>query len=151
VDLRRTVVPAVAFALIGWGVARVLSGDIFGGLWIAFIGWFLNSGAEASRQEVTVRSVLDGVPVSTVMDPAPHLATPGLSVRDFVFEHALRRGHRALSVVENGRLIGIVSITGAKHLDQDAWATTSLGQIMTPAPVKMLAPDGAHCRAPVDG
>jgi Zn-dependent protease len=132
---------AVAFGLIGWGVARLLGGDIFGGLWTAFIGWFLNSGAEASRQQVTVRGVLDGVPVTTVMDPAPPLATLGLSVRDFIFEQTLGRGHRALPVVENGRLIGIVSITDTKHVDQDAWATTSLGQVMMPVPLKTLTPD----------
>ena len=58
----------VAFLLIGWGVLRVLSGDLFGGLWIGFIGWFLNSSAEGSRQEATVHRVLAGVPVTSVMD-----------------------------------------------------------------------------------
>jgi len=35
--------------LIGWGVVNVLSSNFFGGLWIAFIGWFLNSGAEGPQ------------------------------------------------------------------------------------------------------
>ena len=39
--------------MIGWGVSRLLGGDVFGGLWTAFIGSFLNSGAEASRQQQT--------------------------------------------------------------------------------------------------
>src|SRR5215207_6401792 len=129
---------AVAFILIGWGVSRLLSGDVFGGLWTAFIGWFLNSGAEASRQQVTMRSVLDGVPVTTVMDPTPPVAARSLSVRDFVFEHTLRRGQRALPIVENGRLLGIVSITDAKHLVQDAWASTPVSQVMSRAPLKTL-------------
>jgi len=131
---------AVAFVLITWGVVQALTGDFFGGLWIAFIGWFLNSGAEASRQQVTVRSVLEGAPVTTVMDASPEAAPPGLSVRDFVLEHALRHGQRALPVVEDGRLVGIVSITDAKHLDQDAWATTPVGEVMTRMPLKTLTP-----------
>ena len=40
----------VAFGLIIWGVARLLSQDVMGGLWIALIGWFLNTAAEASRR-----------------------------------------------------------------------------------------------------
>ena len=69
---------AVAFVLIGWGVSRLLGGDIFGGLWTAFIGWFLNGGAEASRQQQP--TVLSGVPVTTVMETSPAVAAPGLSV-----------------------------------------------------------------------
>jgi CBS domain-containing protein len=132
---------AVAFVLIGWGVLRLLTGDLFGGLWIAFIGWFLNSGAEGSRQQVIVRNTLDGVPVTSVMDPSPEALSPAVSVRDFVLEHTLRRGQRALPVVENGRLVGIVSITDAKHLDQEAWATTPVGAVMTRTPLKTLPPE----------
>ena len=62
---------AVAFGMIAWGVSRLLGGDVFGGLWTAFIGWFLNSGAEASRQQQTVRAVLGGVPVTAMMDTSP--------------------------------------------------------------------------------
>ena len=113
---------AFAFVLIAWGISRLLGGDVFGGLWTAFIGWFLNSGAEGSRQQQSVRAALEGVPVSTMMDPTPAVAPPGLSVHDFVFEHTMRQGHRALPVVEGGRLLGIVSITDAKHLTSDAWA-----------------------------
>jgi Zn-dependent protease/CBS domain-containing protein len=130
-----------AFGLIAWGVLRLLGGDVFGGLWTAFIGWFLNSGAEASRQQQTVHAVLDRVPVTSVMDASPAVASPTLSVQDFVLEHTLRRGHRALAVVESGRLLGIVSITDAKHLAHDAWAKTPVSEIMTRMPLKTLSPD----------
>ena len=130
-----------AFLLIAWGVVQVLGGDLFGGLWIAFIGWFLNTGAEGSRQQLAVRSVLDGVPVTTVMDASPAVASPGLSVRDFVMEHALRRGHRALPVVEDGRLIGIVSVADARHVEQDAWGATPVSAVMTRMPLKTLPPE----------
>ena len=64
-----------------------------------------------------------------------------MSVHDFVFEHTLRHGRRALPVVEGGRLLGIVSITDAKHLPHDAWATTPVGEVMTRMPLKTLAPE----------
>jgi Zn-dependent protease/predicted transcriptional regulator len=130
-----------AFLLIAWGVVQVLGGDLFGGLWIAFIGWFLNTGAEGSRQQLAVRGVLDGVPVTTVMDASPAVASPGLSVRDFVMEHALRRGHRALPVVEDGRLVGIVSVADARHVEQEAWGATPVSAVMTRMPLKTLPPE----------
>ena len=131
----------VAFLLIGWGVLQVLSGDLFGGLWIGFIGWFLNSSAEGSRQEATVHRVLAGVPVTSVMDFSPVNLSTELTVGEFVLEHVLQHGHRALPVVDNGRLVGIMSVTDAKHLNQDAWATTHVGEVMTRMPLKMLSPD----------
>jgi Zn-dependent protease/CBS domain-containing protein len=131
----------VAFVLIGWGVWRLLNGDVFGGLWTAFIGWFLNGGAEASRQQQTARSVLTGVPVRTVMETAPAVAAPDLSVQEFVLEHTLRHGRRALPVVDDGRLVGLMSITDAKHLAHDAWPTTAVGEVMTRPPLKTLPPD----------
>src|SRR5439155_4428594 len=132
---------AVAFGMIAWGVSRLLGGDVFGGLWTAFIGWFLNSGAEGSRQQMTVRDILEGVPVATVMDTSPVVADPALSVQDFVFQHTMRHGRRAVPVVEDGRLVGIVSITDAKHLPHDAWATTPVGRVMTRMPLRTLGPE----------
>jgi CBS domain-containing protein len=66
---------------------------------------------------------------------------PGLSVRDFVQDYALRRGLRALPVVEAGQLVGIVSITDARDLPQDAWATTRADEVMTRPPLETLAPE----------
>src|SRR5437899_7791511 len=74
----------VAFLMIAWGGSRLLAGGVFGGLWTAFIGWFLNSGAESSRQQLTVRNALDGVPVTTVMDTWPTVGRPSMSVHQFV-------------------------------------------------------------------
>jgi CBS domain-containing protein len=68
------------------------------------------------------------------MRSLPAVAEPALSVHDFVFEHTLRHGHRA--IVEGGRLVGIVSIIDAKHLPHDAWATTPVGEVMTHMPLK---------------
>ena len=112
-----------------------------GGLWIAFTRWFLNTGAEASRQQATARAALEGVPVTRVMDRRPEAASPALSLNDFVLEHALRRGQRALPIVQDGRLVGLVSITDAKHVGQQRWTTTPVGDVMTHMPLKTLTPE----------
>ncbi|HLH23197.1 MAG TPA: site-2 protease family protein [Chloroflexota bacterium] len=140
-DIASYVGQGVGFLLIFWGVARLLSGDFFGGLWTAFIGWFLNSAAETTRQQQVLSENLRGVRVAELMDPHPPTTPPDLTVTEFVTEHVLRRGQRALLVTEAGRLLGIVSITDAKELPQEAWATTPVARIMTPTPLKTIAPD----------
>jgi Zn-dependent protease len=37
--------------MIGLGVARIALGDVFGGVWTVFIGWFLIQTAGAARQD----------------------------------------------------------------------------------------------------
>ena len=132
---------AVGWLLIVWGFARLLSGDFLGGVWTAFIGWFLNTAAESTRHDEAQRETLRGVPVSSLVDEAPALATAGLSVQDFVFEHVLQGGHRALPIVDDGQLIGIVTLGDAKKLPQDAWATTPVARIMTSMPLKTVTPE----------
>jgi Zn-dependent protease len=42
-------------AMIGLGVLRIVSGDIFGGVWTIFLGWFLLQAAGAARGPRQVR------------------------------------------------------------------------------------------------
>src|SRR5579859_6465258 len=132
---------AVGWLLIVWGFARVLGGDFLGGVWTAFIGWFLNNAAESTRHEQAQRETLRGVPVSRLVDQPSAVATAGLSVQDFVFEQVLQRGHRALPIVDDGRLVGIVTLGDAKKLPRDAWPTTPVASIMTSVPLKTVAPE----------
>ena len=84
----------VAFLFIAWGVWQVLTGDVLSGLWIAFIGWFLNSAASDSRQETLVQETLRGVRVSEVMDHQPEVITPSMAVDVLVREYFMGRGKR---------------------------------------------------------
>jgi Zn-dependent protease/CBS domain-containing protein len=126
------------FLLIFWGVSRLLGGDVFGGLWTAFIGWFLNSGAESTRQQQALTEDLRGVRVTDVMDPRPAMAEPSMTVHEFVFDHVVRRGERALLIAEAGQLLGIVTITDAKEVPRELWAATPVQRIMTPVPLKTV-------------
>jgi Zn-dependent protease/CBS domain-containing protein len=133
---------AFGFLLIFSGVVRLLSGDILGGLWTAFIGWFLDGGAQASRQQLALQSVLRGVPVTAVMDPSAPVLDPNVPVRSFLLDEAVRRGHRALVVVSpNEGLVGIMSLSDAHRVAAEVWATTSVAAAMTPAPLETVAPD----------
>jgi CBS domain-containing protein len=66
------------------------------------------------------------------------MAEPNMTVDDFVFEHVVRRGERALLVAEAGQLLGIVTITDAKQVPQELWAATPVRRIMTQVPLKTV-------------
>ena len=144
--VRGTVIASVvgqvlAFAFIGYGLLLIFEGTVLSGLWIGFIGWFLNSAAEATRRQVQVEEGFRGVKVSQVMSPDPPSISPALSVRELVEEFILRRGLRALPVAQDGRIVGLVTLTDVKKLPEPDWSNNSVGAIMTHEPLRSVGPE----------
>ncbi|HEX2184467.1 MAG TPA: site-2 protease family protein [Chloroflexota bacterium] len=131
---------AIGFLMIFWGLSQALAGAFLNGLWIAFIGWFLNGAAEQTRQAQELKSELEGIGVAEVMDPQPAVATPSMSVEELVYHYVLRQGRRALPVVSGGQVVGLVSITDAREVPQADWRHTTVEQVMTRPPLKTVSP-----------
>ncbi len=129
----------VGMAMVVWGLLRVLDRDVFGGLWTAFIGWFLNSAAEGARQDQAVQQTLVGVPVEQIMDPDPPLASPEMPIAEFVAEWVLRHGQRAVLVRHAGEIQGIVTLSDIKDVPPDAWAATPVSTVMTRPPLRTVS------------
>ncbi len=136
-----TIGQVFGWGFIGLGLFQLLSGDFINGIWIAFIGWFLSSAAEASRREVTLKEHLTGVRVKDVMNPAPECVDPRTSVENVVQEKFIQHGRRAVPVCQEDRLVGIVTLTDVKKLPQQKWAQTPVGEIMTRHPLHAVMKD----------
>lgn len=130
----------IGFLLIFWGVSLIFSGVFFNGLWAVFIGWFLNSAAEATRQQQVLQEHLRGVSVAMVMNAEPPVVPPDLTVQDFVFDHVLGSRERAALIVDESKLVGIASLSDVKKVPQEVWPRTRISEIMTPAPLHTVAP-----------
>lgn len=133
-SIAATVGQILAWLFIGFGVFQLLGGNFLGGLWIAFIGWFLNGAAETSRGEITVREHLRGVQVGDIMDLEPEIVSSQTKVEEVVREVFLHGGRRAAAVCHEDRLVGIVTLADVKELPQEEWANTPVEKIMTGEP-----------------
>ena len=133
----------VGYALAGVGVLRaVLLGDVAGGLWTVFIGWFLSQAAGATRREQGLRHSLRGVLVSQVMDPAPPVVEAGTTLQEVVVEHLLARRQRRLVVVRDARPVGLIDAADARGVPRDRWPATAVEQVMRLVP-GAVSPDAA--------
>jgi Zn-dependent protease/CBS domain-containing protein len=137
----------VAFCFIGYGFWLVLNGELFSGIWIGFVGWFLNSAAESTRRQVVIQEGFRGVRVSSVMSPDPPFVPPGMPVRELVDSHILQRGLRAIPVAQDGRIVGLVTLSDVKHLPESEWTSNSVGAIMTRPPLKTVGPNESVTKA----
>jgi Zn-dependent protease/CBS domain-containing protein len=107
-------------------------GGGFGGLWIAFIGWFLLDAARAGEAQVEIQHALRGVTAADIMtDDWPQVA-PDLPLDRFVSEHLLRTGRRCALVTEDGRVLGLVSASDLKAVDRERWPRMTVSEAMRP-------------------
>jgi CBS domain-containing protein len=111
-------------------VARFFAGAGFGGLWIAFIGWFLLTAAGATHAQLAATERLRGVRVGDVMSRDCALVDGTTSVQDFVDEHLLRTGRRCFIVLENGRVAGLVTPLEIRQVDRREWPATPVRAVM---------------------
>jgi Zn-dependent protease/predicted transcriptional regulator len=122
----------VAFCFIALGIFRYFSGAGIGGLWIAFIGWFLLQAARESYQQAGIAHALDGVRVADVMTRDCPTVDGWLNVQNFVEQELLRTGRRCFIVVEKGEISGLVTPHEIKPIDRAKWPFTTLHDIMRP-------------------
>jgi len=139
-SLAATAGQALSFAFMGFGGIQLLDGHLISGLWIIFIGWFLYTAADSNRREVQAHELLRDVLVSDLMRPAMATICRDLLVNDLVSEMFLRGGHRAVTVMDEDRLVGIVTITDVARAPEEWWAEMSANEIMTRAPLLTVSP-----------
>ncbi len=130
----------VAWIFIIMGIAMVFGARVpfFGagfvnGLWLAFIGWFLNSAAVQSYQRVVVQDVLGGVKVSRVMRRDPPTVSAGATLSQLVDDHVMQTDDYAFPVLDNGQFVGLVTLEDVRSTPRSDWDNKSVRDVMTPA------------------
>ncbi|PYX95597.1 MAG: peptidase M50 [Acidobacteria bacterium] len=122
----------VAFIFILLGLFQFFKGQNFGGLWLAFIGWFLLDASRASYVSVELMAGLRGRHVADLMDRECATVEGHLSLQDFVNEYLLRSGRRCYVVVRGGEVTGLITPNEVKAVPRELWPQTSIQSVMRP-------------------
>ena len=124
---------AVAFLFILYGLWGFFTGKNYGGgLWIAFIGWFLLDAARGSYAQMEIASGLRGRRVADMMERDCALVEGHISLQDFVDEYVLRSGRRCFIVVQNNALVGLITPNEVKKVERLEWPQNSVQSVMVP-------------------
>src|SRR5947207_2189400 len=94
----------LAYGFMTWGFVWVLGGELFNGIWMAAIGWFLQGAGHASLQQVILEQRLRRIKVGDIMRPDPTAVLPDLAVADLIERYLLPSNRRAMPVAQDGRL-----------------------------------------------
>jgi predicted transcriptional regulator len=132
----------IAILFIMLGLSRFFAGSGIGGLWMAFIGWFLLQAAAASTADVEAKDALSGVRVADVMTEDCPSVDGNLNLRTFADDHLLRTGRRCFVVLENGQQSGIATVEEIKRIPRERWPFTTVSQIARSLDqVRTVSPD----------
>jgi Zn-dependent protease len=137
-NLRRATVLAgsvgrfIGFLFIMLGVWQMFGGNLINGLWIAFIGWFLESAAAAQIQYQMVESLLAGHTVSDAMSTNYTEIPADAVLQELVDHHILASGRRAFVVKAGDDVVGLLTLHHVKEVPRSEWATTTAAQVLIP-------------------
>jgi Zn-dependent protease len=122
----------VAFGFIGVGIFSALTGNFANGLWLVFLGFFLNSAAAGTRQQVSAQKALRGLTAGQLMSRAALRVPSWVTVGDALDPTTLSQGHRAFLVQDFGQFRGLLTLDGAARVPRSKWTQTKIEQVMIP-------------------
>jgi Zn-dependent protease/CBS domain-containing protein len=131
-----------AYVFILLGVWQLFAGNFVGGLWIAFIGWFLESAAVSQTQQVALGDLLAGHTVAEAMSRDLVAVPAGATLQQLVDQHVLTSGRRSFLVQHDQAVLGLLTLQRVVQIPRAQWGTTTAQEAMIPAArMKSARPD----------
>ena len=128
---------AIGWGFIGLGIAMAFGlrvpffgTGLIGGLWLAFIGWFLQSAAAQARTRVALDEILVGHTVEELMRRHGTVVSPDITIDALVHDYFVPSEERAFPVMRDGRLLGLISISDVRGVVRDDWPSTPVRAAM---------------------
>jgi Zn-dependent protease len=121
-----------AYAFIILGVWQMFLGNLINGLWIAFIGWFLETAARSQLMRQRIDDMLSGHKVSEAMHRGDPEVPASTTLEELVDSHVLGAGRRSLLVEQDGNVVGLLTLHRIKDVPRERWAVTSASEAMIP-------------------
>jgi Zn-dependent protease/CBS domain-containing protein len=122
----------IGFALIFIGVWQILMGNLIGGMWTAFIGWFLESAARSQLQQDVLKTLLGGHRVIEAMTRNFPEASGELTLQELVDQHILPTGARYFVVNGPDGTAGLVTLAAIQQVPRSEWPNTKTAKVMVP-------------------
>ena len=130
------------FVLIFLGVWQALAGAFLNGLWIAFIGWFLESAAGSQLQLAVLKNLLGEHKVLDAMKRDFPVVPGDTTLQELVDKYVLTQGTQNFVVDGAGSGsgpgsgtsagVGMLTLKEIRVVPRSTWATTTAAEAMTP-------------------
>lgn len=137
-DMRRATLIAAntgrffGFLFIMFGVWVVFQGNFGGGIWIAFIGWFLEKAASQQASRVQLEGLLTGHTVAQAMGSPCQSVAADLTLQQLADEFIFKTGKRCFLVGTRTSPVGLITLHRMKEVPRQEWPVQTVAQQMIP-------------------
>jgi len=133
----------IGYVFIAGGIIFMfITHEWISGLWLAFIGWFLETAAITSYRQALLHDALQNSTVRDIMTEDYPVASRELSLEHLVQDYILPTRRQCFMVATEGNLEGIITLHNIKKVSSERWNSTSVGDVMVPSDkLKIAYPD----------
>ncbi len=121
----------VAVLMIIGGAIMFLMGNWSSGLWLAFIGWFLDNAASQSAQQAWFREALQGYTAGDLTSGCQAIDR-NMPLDWVVRDYVTPNGESCFIVTDGNQPQGVTTLNQIKRVPRQKWGWTPVHQIMTP-------------------
>jgi predicted transcriptional regulator len=132
---------AIAILMIAGGGVMILTGNWGNGIWLAFIGWFLDNAASQSAKHAHIREALEGYTAADFAASSCQTVDSNMPLDWVVRDYVLHSGQNCFMVTDGQETQGVATLGQIQQVPRQRWGWTPIRQIMTP--MTKLQPVGA--------
>lgn len=118
------------------------------GGWVLVIGIFLFAVALISRRQAIIRESLATIPVRELMGTSVTAIPSHCTLDEAVNRYFQSYGYGGFPVLEDGQLVGLITVSEIQHVSPSLWLWRRVNQVMRPISESLvIAPDAPVIQA----
>lgn len=121
-----------AYLLMAYACHRLIAyDDVVGGVWMTILGLFLFAAGVQAVRETESRSLLAQETVTRFMHDQLTPVGPHLTIAELVERYAYEHYQSDYPVVEDGRLVGVLTLQSILQMDRGKWPWLHVSTVMS--------------------
>ena len=123
----------IGFMIIAVGIFFFFVGNLLNGIWLVFIGWFLQTSSQMSYRQLIFETSIKGIKIKNIVNKNVTSVPGDITIEDLVNNYFMKYKYGRFPVVEDfesERLIGVISLHDIKNVPSEGWKSTKVGDIV---------------------
>jgi len=123
----------IGFMIVAVGIFFFFVGNLLNGIWLVFIGWFLQTSSQMSYRQLIFETSIKGIKIKNIVNKNVTSVPGDITIEDLVNNYFMKYKYGRFPVVEDfesERLIGVISLHDIKSVSREGWESTKVGDIV---------------------